>query len=89
MTQPISNHPPSSRKNKNMPKDRVPDLLQKCVTARAGGADFPSIWNKLLKGHPLVAGLPIQGLAGNAARLEVPLITGERLIYGDAGFSIG
>lgn len=72
-----------------MPKnDRVIDVLQKCVAARQKSADFPTIWNTILKGHPLVSGPPVQGIAAGEARLEVPLITGQRLIYGLGGFEI-
>src|SRR6266516_683630 len=33
-------------------------LLERCVSAQRNGATFPTIWSPLLKGHPLVVGLP-------------------------------
>jgi hypothetical protein len=45
------------------------------------GADFPTVWQTVLKGHRLVAGIPRQRLAGVRALLEVPLITGHCVVY--------
>jgi hypothetical protein len=62
-------------------------LLGKCLAAREEGADFPTVWHDILKGHPLVKGLPVQRDGG----LEIALITGQRLIYDSDthDFSIG
>ncbi|MGA2125144.1 MAG: hypothetical protein ABSG76_03230 [Xanthobacteraceae bacterium] len=61
--------------------DTATDLVRFCVAARRAGADFPTIWHTLLKGHPLVAGIPIQSLDGARSILEIPLITGHRITY--------
>lgn len=54
------------------------DLLQKCVSAVREGSDFPSIWHDILKGHPLVIGVPVQA---DLDRLEIPLLNHQRLIF--------
>jgi hypothetical protein len=61
--------------------DTATDLVRFCAAARRAGADFPTIWNTLLKGHPLVAGIPIQSLDGTRSILEIPLVTGHRITY--------
>ncbi|HMN84799.1 MAG TPA: hypothetical protein PKA74_02250 [Bauldia sp.] len=58
------------------------DLLAAVRAAAEGGADFPTIWNSILRRHPLVAGSPVQRLDGTTALLEVPLILGRRLVVG-------
>ena len=68
--------------------DTVRDLLRRCSAEKQRGADFPSIWNNILRRHPLVFSAPVQVLEGGEAKLAVPLITGQSLVYGDAGFSL-
>jgi hypothetical protein len=36
------------------------DLVLKCAAMARTGADFPTVWDAVLKGHALVAGPPIQ-----------------------------
>jgi hypothetical protein len=57
------------------------DLLQRCIQACDGGADFPTVWHTVLKGHSLVAGIPTQRLEGTRVLLQIPLITRQSLIY--------
>jgi hypothetical protein len=57
------------------------ELTNKCNSAIRDGADFPRIWHQILKGHPLVCGVPIQGMSGTRPALEIPLLTGHRLVY--------
>jgi len=57
------------------------DLMQACAAARDGGADFPIIWKTILSRHPLVTGVPVQGMRDGRPQLEVPLRNGQRLIY--------
>ncbi|MBI3513837.1 MAG: hypothetical protein HY060_07225 [Proteobacteria bacterium] len=45
------------------------------------GTDFPTVWHTILKGHPLVAGIPRQTITEARSQLEIPLVTGDRLIY--------
>jgi hypothetical protein len=55
--------------------------MRKCTAAAQNGADFPTVWNTLLKPHPLVIGRPKQSLQDGRAQLEISLITGQRLIF--------
>ena len=64
------------------------ELLEACNAARREGADFPTIWEKVLKGHRFVAGMPVQGWDVGGPVLEVRLITGQRIRFGVTGFSI-
>ena len=57
------------------------DLLRKCLAARTEGADFPTVWQTVLRGDPLVAGIPRQTITEDRAQLEIPLVTGHQLIY--------
>ena len=68
-----------------MSNERANDLAQLCTELVRKGDEFPIIWSTLLKRHPLVNGIPQQRLEGNRALLDIPLITGERLVFdGDA-----
>jgi hypothetical protein len=65
------------------------DLLQQCITVRAKGADFPTIWKTVLQPNPLVAGLPVQKANRERAWLEIPLTTGHRLVHdSENGFQL-
>jgi hypothetical protein len=65
--------------------ETVIDLLLKCTVTAGKGADFPTVWETVLKGHPLVAGSPIQ-VSDDQMRpqLEIALMNGQRLIYNSA-----
>jgi hypothetical protein len=68
-----------------MSKERANDLARLCTAAVGVGNDFPTIWSTLLKGHTLVEGIPRQRLEGTRSLLDIPLITGDRLVFdGDA-----
>jgi len=60
-------------------------LLERCISARRNGATFPTIWSLILKGHPLVAGLPINIVREGRIVLEIPLICGRRLVCDYSG----
>jgi hypothetical protein len=68
--------------------DSTRELLAICAASRQGGKDFPTIWRDILKGHPAVLGIPATVMIGGESVLAIPLITGERLVFGDKGFSI-
>jgi hypothetical protein len=68
--------------------DSVTDLLARCVAARLGGKDFPTIWNDILKRHALVAGRPVQHVDAGEPYLAIPLLTGQQIIVNSVGFSI-
>jgi hypothetical protein len=55
-------------------------LLERCISARRNGASFPTIWSLILKGHPLVAGLPTNTVREGRIVLEIPLICGRQLV---------
>jgi hypothetical protein len=66
-------------------------LLERCISAQRNGATFPTIWSLILKGHPLVAGLPTNAIREGRTVLEVPLISGRRLVCesaSDESFSL-
>jgi hypothetical protein len=68
-----------------MTMERANDLARLCTDVMRKGDDFPTIWLTLLRWHPLVNGIPQQRLEGNRSLLDIPLITGERLVFdGDA-----
>ncbi len=56
-------------------------LIEQCTEAARRGADFPTIWHSVLKKARLVAGIPRQRMAGTASVLEIPLTTGQSIIY--------
>jgi len=51
----------------------------------AKGNDFTTVWSTLLRGHILVEGIPREKLERNRRLLNIPLITGEQLVF-DADF---
>ena len=69
--------------------DVANELLQACNSASRDGADFPTIWQKILKGNIFVTGTPIQGINNEGPTLEIPLLTGQRLIFGAKVISLG
>ena len=64
--------------------DAARELLGKCAEAMRQGADFPTVWNTVIKGDPSVMGPPVQHLDGDRLQLRVRLISGERLVF-DSG----
>lgn len=64
------------------------DLLKECTAAKEAGADFPTIWQTILRSHPLVIGPPVQRLEGREAVLEVSLINGQRIVLDQRGYRL-
>jgi hypothetical protein len=60
-------------------------LLDMCNAARQEGADFPTIWNGMLKGNGIVAGMPTTRSTPFGPVVEVPLTTGQYLEFGPSG----
>jgi hypothetical protein len=56
------------------------DLVRECNEAMRRGVDFPTLWETIIKPHPLVIGVPVQRLDGDLAYLEVPLLRGDWLV---------
>ena len=57
------------------------DLVQSCRASQAAGMDFPTLWNEVLKSHPLVIGPPVQTVRDGRIQLEVRLITGTAIAF--------
>ena len=63
-------------------KERSYYLAQLCTELVREGNDFPTVWNTLLKGHPLVNDdISHSKLEGTRPVLEIQLVTGERLVF--------
>jgi hypothetical protein len=62
--------------------DGVNELLARCRAAHGAGLDFPTIWNQIVRTHPLVLGLPIQVMIGSEPQLRMQLINGQSLCFG-------
>jgi hypothetical protein len=50
-------------------EERANDLARLCTEVVRKGDDFPTVWQTLLKGHPLVEGIPRQRLDGKPESL--------------------
>ncbi len=57
------------------------DLMQRCHAGRAAGLDFPTLWNEVIKPHPLVIGPPVQTVRDGRIRMEIRLITGAAIAF--------
>jgi len=57
------------------------ELVQRCCAGRAAGMDFPTLWNEVLRPHPLVIGPPVQTVRDGRIRMEVRLITGGAIAF--------
>jgi hypothetical protein len=68
-----------------MSKERANDFARRCTELVRQGKDFPTVWGAVLKSHTLVEGIPRQRIEGARSLLDIPLITGEQLVFdGDA-----
>jgi hypothetical protein len=59
-------------------------LVRRCVAAMGEGADFPILWDTVLRRHSLVVGPPIQGIERGRAWLRIPLVTNQWLVFESA-----
>jgi hypothetical protein len=64
-------------------------LVQRCSAARSSGADFPTVWNTILKKNRLVAGIPVQAIEDGKPVLKVLLASNQYLVCGRDGFCVG
>jgi len=64
-----------------MSQQQASDLARSCTDAIRKGINFPSVWYRLIKGHPLVEGIPRERIEGERSLLDIPLATGERLVF--------
>ena len=63
------------------PSSTKADLIALCRAGQAAGLDFPTLWNEVLKPHPLVIGPPVQTVRDGRIRMEVRLITGAVIAF--------
>jgi hypothetical protein len=63
------------------PSSTKVDLIALCRDSQAAGLDFPTLWNEVLKPHPLVIGPPVQTVRDGRIRMEVRLITGAVIAF--------
>ena len=61
--------------------ERASDLARQCTELVRQGNDFPTVWSSLLKTHTLVEGTARQRLESTRSLLDIPLITGEQLVF--------
>ena len=54
---------------------------QRCRAGEAAGLDFPTLWNEVIKPHPLVIGPPVQAVRHGRVCLEIRLITGGVIVF--------
>jgi hypothetical protein len=64
-----------------MSMERANDLARHCTELVRKGNDFPTVWSTLLRTHTLVEGTARQRLECERSLLDIPLITGEQLVY--------
>jgi hypothetical protein len=64
-----------------MSMERANDLARHCTELVRQGKDFSTVWSMLLKTHALVEGTARQRLECDRSLLDIPLITGEQLVY--------
>jgi hypothetical protein len=59
------------------------DLVLKCAAAAQDGADFPAVWESILRRNPFVVSLPLQTFSDDEGpQIEVRLLSGQRIVYG-------
>ena len=68
----------------SMSQEQASDLARSCTDAIRTGVNFPSVWYRLIKRHPLVEGIPRERIEGERSLLDIPLVTGERLVFDKA-----
>jgi hypothetical protein len=44
-------------------------------------ADFPTVWEAILRRHRLVSGPPVQAIRDGRPRLEIRLMTGQSIVF--------
>ena len=57
------------------------NLAQACAELAREGKHFLTIWATKLKRHALVEGIPRQRFLGTRSLLEIPLVTGDKLVF--------
>jgi hypothetical protein len=57
------------------------DLARACTELARENKKFPTIWATKLKRHALVEGIPRQRFVGARSLLDIPLVTGDKLVF--------
>ena len=57
------------------------DYSGACTELARGGKNFLTIWAAKLKRHALVEGIPRQRFLGTRSLLDIPLVTGDKLVF--------
>ena len=57
------------------------DLAEECTLAARSGTDFPTIWETILRRHPMVVGAPVQRLADGKPQLQIALATHQDMVW--------
>ena len=68
-----------------MSKETATELARKCTTMARKGRSFPTVWRAMLKRHILVGGVPRQRFEDKRTLVDIPLTTGERLVFDREG----
>jgi hypothetical protein len=68
-----------------MPKETAKELARRCTIMVRRGRSFPTVWHTMLKRHILVGSLPTQRFENARTLVDIPLTTGERLVFDRAG----
>ena len=64
-----------------MSNERANDLARQCTELVRRGSDFFAVWSAVLKSHTLVEGIPRERLEKDRRLLNIPLVTGEQLVF--------
>ena len=64
-----------------MGNDRATDLANHCTELLRKGKSFSTVWHTVLKRHTLIDGIPSERFDGQRNFLDIPLITGDRLVF--------
>ncbi|MGV2187355.1 hypothetical protein G6M87_24460 [Rhizobium rhizogenes] len=56
-------------------------LLERCSELLANGESFPTMWETVLRAHPLVREIPVQGRRDEQPVLRVALYSGQTLVF--------
>lgn len=66
--------------------EEAAELHRLCSAAYAAGKDFPTIYAEIVRGNPIVVGMPVQGTNAQGPTLQVKLASGQHLVFHAGGF---
>lgn len=59
-----------------------------CAAAYASGKDFPTVYAEIIRGNPLVIGMPVQSIDKHGPILRIRLTSGQSLVFHGGGLSL-